>query len=73
MWLENMMEDYAWWFALQGVPRVIYQGQGADMVINVDNNRWYGRPIDYYVKTETLHSYSEKTLEEILVRLAVTK
>jgi len=71
MWLEEMMEDYSWWFALQGVSRVIYWGQGPDLSITVDNNRWYGRPIDYYIKTETLRTFSEKTLEEILVRLEV--
>jgi hypothetical protein len=71
MWLENMMEEYTWWFTLQGVQRVIYWGQGPDTLVNVDNNRWYGRPIDFYVKTETLRTYSEKTLEQILVRLAV--
>lgn len=70
-WFEDMMEEYSWWFALQGVSRVIYWGQQKDVMINVDNNRWYGRPIDYFVKTETLHTYSEKELEQILVRLAV--
>jgi len=73
LWFENLMEDYTWWFILQGVNRVIYWGQGSDMVVNINNNRWYGRPIDYYVKTETLRNYSEKTLEEILINLDVAQ
>ena len=73
MWLENLMEEYTWWYVLQGVQRVIYWGQGPDQVVNIQNNRWYGRPIDFYVKTETLRTYSEKTLEEILVKLAIEK
>jgi len=73
MWLENLMEEYTWWFVLQGVNRVIYWGQGSDMVVNINNNRWYGRPVDYYVKTETLRTYSEKTLEEILIKLDVSR
>jgi hypothetical protein len=73
MWFESLMEEYTWWFALQGLQRVIYWGQGADLVSDVQDNRWYGRPIDFYVKTETLRTYSEKTLEEILVRLAVVE
>jgi hypothetical protein len=73
MWFDGMMEDYNWWFALQGVSRIIYWGQGPDITTNIDSNSWYGRPIDYFVKTETLRTFSEKTLEEVLVRLAVEK
>lgn len=70
-WLESLMEDYNWWFVIQGVPRVIYWGENADIVTVIDNNKWYGRPIDYYVKTEKLRVFCEKTLEEILIKLVV--
>lgn len=66
-WFENLMEEYSWWFKLQGVDRTIYQGRNADIVITVDNNKWYGRPIDYFVRTEKLRVFREKTIEQILV------
>lgn len=66
-WFEGLMEEYNWWFVLQGMKRVIYWGQGSDLVLDIKNNRWYGRPIDYYVQTETLRTYSEKELEHILI------
>jgi len=72
-WLENLMEDNTWWFVAQGVQRVIYQGEGADIVTVIDNNKWYGRPIDFFVRTEKLRTFSEKTLEEILIKLVVKR
>jgi hypothetical protein len=72
-WLESLMEDYQWWFVAQGVPRVLYFGQQADTVVVIDNNKWYGRPIDYFVKTEKLKVFSEKTLEEIFIKLVVKR
>jgi len=72
LWLEGLMQNYEWWFVLSGVNRIIYQGQNTDLVVNVNNNRLYGRPIEYYVKTETLTVFSEKTLESILIELGVS-
>jgi hypothetical protein len=68
-WFENFMEEYTWFYRLQGVSRVIFWGRDADIVTDIDENRWYGRPINFFVKTEKIRVYSEKTLEEILVTL----
>jgi len=63
------MEDMTWWFVAQGVQRVLYQGQGSDLVTIVNENKWYGRPIDFFVKTEKLRVFSEKKLEEIIIKI----
>jgi hypothetical protein len=42
------------------------------MVTVVNNNKWYGRPLDYFVRTETLRTFKEKTIEDILVNLKVS-
>jgi len=70
-WFEDLMEEYAWWFTMQGVSRVIYWGQEADLVAVVNENKWYGRPINFFVKTEKLRVFQEKKMEEILLKLAV--
>lgn len=70
-WFENLMEEYTWWFRLQGVSRVIFWGRDADIVTQVGEDKWYGRPINYFVKTEKVRVFSEKTLEEILIKLKV--
>lgn len=72
-WFGDLMEEYSWWFKLQGVDRVIFLEQQADLVTVVNDNKWYGRPIDYFVRTEKLRVYSEKMLEEILLKVAVTR
>lgn len=70
-WFENMMSEYDWWFRIQGVSRVLFWGRDADIVTEIDNNKWYGRPLNYFVRTEKLRVFSEKQMEEIIVRLSV--
>ncbi len=70
-WFENLMEEYSWWFKLKGVERTIFQGRNSDIVVTVDQNKWYGRPIDYFVRTEKLRVFREKSIEEILVKYKV--
>lgn len=72
-WFENLMEEYSWWFKLQGVDRVVFWGRNADLVTEVSENKWYGRPIDYFVRTEKIRVFQEKTLEEILIKLSVKR
>ena len=70
-WLEGLMEEYSWWYKAQGVDRVIFLGRHADIVVNVDGNKWYGRPIDYFVRTEQLRVFKEKTIEQIVLDYTV--
>lgn len=71
MWLEDMMEDYKWWFTAQGLQRVLFWGRNQDLVTVIDGNKWYGRPLEYFVRTEKLKVFQEKELEEIIINLAV--
>lgn len=71
-WLEDMMEKYSWWFKLQGVDRVLFWERQHDIVTKVDGNKWYGRPLDYFVRTEKIRVFEEETLKEILIKLQVT-
>ena len=72
LWLENVMEEYTWFFVYSGSQRVLYQGRRAEKLTEVENNKIYGRPIDYFVKTEKLRTVSTKTLEEIVVNLGIS-
>jgi len=69
-WFEDFMEDYTWWFKLSGVNRVLFWGRGEDQTVTVDNNKWYGRPLNFFVRTEKLRTFEEKKLEEILIKLS---
>jgi hypothetical protein len=71
IWLENLMNEYRWYFQYSGINQIFYQGRGTQLVKNVNNNKIYGRPIYYYVRTETLVRYSQKELEQIYVNLIV--
>jgi hypothetical protein len=69
MWFEAFMDEYSWFFKVQGVDRTLFWGRSEDQVLNVDENKWYGRPLCYYVRTETLRVYSEKTLEDLVINI----
>ncbi len=71
-WLEKLLDEYAWFFKAEGVDRFLFWERNSDIIKVVDNNKWYGRPIDYFVRTETLRAFSEKKIEEILLKV-VTK
>ena len=72
LWLETVMEDYAWFFAYSGANRVIYQGRAPELLLDVDHYHLYGRPIEYFVRTEKIRTVSQKQLEEIIVRLCLS-
>lgn len=72
-WFEEMMEEYAWLFKLQGVNRTLFWGRQSDVVLDVSGNRWYGRPIDFFVRTEKLRVFSEKKIEEILIKVGTSR
>jgi len=73
LWLEEVMEQYLWYFRISGANRFFYHKHSDQLVKTVSNNRIYGRPIDYFVRTETLRAISEKELETIYVSLAFRK
>jgi hypothetical protein len=70
-WLGKLLDEYAWFFKAEGVDRFLFWEQNSDIITTVDNNKWYGRPMDYFVRTETLRAFSEKQIEEILLKVAV--
>lgn len=72
LWLEDLMEEYTWFFRYSGVARILYWGRGEEKQRLISNNPIYGRPINYYVRTEKLRSVSEKELEEICIRVGIT-
>jgi hypothetical protein len=72
-WFEGFMEEYAWFFKAQGIERVLFQGRSADIVTEINGNKWYGRPLDFFVRTESIRIFTEKAIEEILVNLKVQK
>lgn len=72
LWIENVMEEYSWYFGYMGVSRPpIYQGRKEERTLNVEGNRYYGRPIEYYIRTEKIRTVSQKELEEVVIRMAL--
>lgn len=67
LWFEGLMQEYRWYFAMQGVSRLLFLKREADSVSEVKGQKLYGRPLHFYVRTETLQIISEKTLQQISV------
>lgn len=70
-WLMKILDEYSWFFKAEGVDRFLFMEQNSDIVLNIDGNKWYGRPLDYFVRTETIRSFSEKQIEEVIINFAV--
>lgn len=72
-WLETLLEEYVWWFKAQGINRFLFMKRGEDIVEGEsDDNRWYGRPLDYFVRTEKISMISEKQIEEIIIKTTLS-
>jgi hypothetical protein len=71
-WLEETVEQYTWWLTMQGISRIYFWSRGADEMKDVKGNKIYGKPLDFYVKTEKISHVSEKTLEELVIKLGVS-
>ena len=72
LWLENLMEEYAWFFSFSGVNRILFDSWGKNKIITIGNNKHYGRPLNYFVRTEKLQNVSQKTLEQICIRVTAS-
>lgn len=70
VWLEDIMQEYQWYFTFKGFPRVLYQGRSTDdETKKVKDSKIYGRHIDFYVRDEYLLRVSEKTVERMYLSL----
>lgn len=78
LWLEQLMEDYTWFFRISGVNRVFFWERLGDAVEDTTNsiksttNKFYGRSLVYYLRTEKISSLSEKELEQVIINVRTT-
>jgi hypothetical protein len=70
-WLMDTIEEYTWWLTMQGISRIWFWGRNADETREVQNNKIYGKSVDYFVRTEKLSTVSTKVLEELVIKLSV--
>ncbi len=71
LWFEKFMNKYTWYFRLSGVARVLFLEQPHDLYIENSGKKFYGRPLDYFVRTETVEVISQKEIEEIALDVSV--
>lgn len=68
LWLENLIEEYTWFFKYKGLKQIRYQGRQQDSFQEINNNRLISRPMRYFLSTEKLVILSEYTIREIVVK-----
>jgi len=71
-WLQNLMFEYSWWFKAEGIDRTIFYERKEDIVLEEEGQKWYGRPLDYFVRNEKIKMLSERALEEIYINLTMS-
>ena len=72
IWLENVMNNYLWFFRYSGVNRVLYMGRGSEIEKEFNGFTMQGRQVDYFVKTEEISIVSEKEIEQLVIQVNVT-
>jgi hypothetical protein len=72
MEFENIMSEYTWFIKMNGVCELTFMSRDKDFTLNNNGVKMYGRPISYFVKTEKLGVISQKTIEQLYIRLSVT-
>lgn len=70
--LEDLLPEYAWFFAKKGLQQIRYEGRMADVFQGTENNSLFGCPLQFYIRTLKLKRVREKKLEEIIIQLQKT-
>ena len=71
LWLQNILNNYVWYFKYSGIKEFRFTRRGSDYVEEYDSNLLYKRPISYYVLTEELSEISFVKLRKIIMQLNV--
>jgi len=69
LWLENLIDEYKWFFKLEGVPEIRYEERLADTFKIVGNNGWHGRPLRYFVGTEKTSRCSSFVIRDLVMKV----
>ena len=71
IWFENLLEEYAWFFTLNGVRRIMNQGHKERRSRKIGSNIVYGFPVECFIGTEKITVVSEKELERIVLQIGI--
>jgi hypothetical protein len=70
-WMEQLMDDWRWWFISNGIDTIRYEGQAHIEDSTKNGQRVVCRPLVYFVRTQKLSQIREKLVEDILISLNV--
>lgn len=71
LWFENLMENFKWYFSLEGINRVFLLERQEEQYFERAGNFHYSIPMVYLVRTEKALSLKHKNLENIIINLCV--
>lgn len=71
LWFSNLIEEYTWYFTMSGVNRIIVEGHKERRVKNIGDNIFYGYPVECFIRTEKITRVSEKTLEQLIIKIGL--
>jgi hypothetical protein len=71
LWFEDLIQEYAWYFTMNGVSRIINQGHKQRVTKKIGDNAIYGYPVECFIRTEKITHVSEKILEQIIIQIGL--
>jgi len=70
-WFQKLMRDYQWFFESSGVNKILFERRLDRITKKSNNSIIYGYPMEYYIRTEEIFEYSEKTLERLVIKFNI--
>ncbi len=67
LWFENFMDSWTWFFEVNGILHLKYEGRGPDSVVTPENQKIAIRPMIYYLQTERITVIREHALRSLVV------
>jgi len=71
-WLEDVLRQYTWFLKFSGVEEFYFLGQGSDIALELSPNvRLMGRPLRFFVRTESITNLKEQTIRKIIIQYGI--
>lgn len=67
LWFEELMNSYAWYFALFGFKNVIYQGTSRRERSEIGGHKVTKYPVTYFVRTDDIYHVSYQELKKVTI------
>ncbi len=71
IWLEDLMEEFKWYFFWQGINRILFHEREKDCFEEYNGNKFHCRSLMFFVRTERILLTREAILKNVAMELSI--